>query len=57
LGHIVLVENPSHNLDGDFFYPKLNRKLPFAGISFIKKRCFLFGVWGGEDLPRSFFDG
>jgi len=56
LGHIVLVENPSHNLDGDFFYPKLNRKLTFAGIGYYKKEMFSNLEYGRRRLAPVLFE-
>lgn len=44
--HLVMVNNPSHNTDGDFYFnghdlhPKQGCKLTFSGIAIYRKRFF-----------------
>jgi len=56
LGHIVLVDNPPHNPEGDFFYPKLNKKLTFAGIGYYKKELFDGLEYGKRRLAPILFE-
>lgn len=43
LAHLILVENPEHNKDGDFEYK--NAKYTFSGIGYYSKKMF-------ENLPK-----
>lgn len=56
LGHIVLVDNPPHNPNGDFLYPKLNRKLTFSGIGYYKKELFSKLEYGKRRLAPILFE-
>jgi MurNAc alpha-1-phosphate uridylyltransferase len=44
--HLVMVDNPSHNTDGDFYFtefglhPKQGQKLTFSGIALYRKSFF-----------------
>jgi MurNAc alpha-1-phosphate uridylyltransferase len=47
--HLVMVNNPSHNLDGDFYFtghdlhPNLGNKLTFSGMA-VYNKCFFAQV-------------
>jgi MurNAc alpha-1-phosphate uridylyltransferase len=56
LGDIVLVDNPPHNRDGDFYYPKLDKKLTFAGIGYYKKELFEGLEYGKRRLAPILFE-
>jgi MurNAc alpha-1-phosphate uridylyltransferase len=43
LAHLILVDNPEHNKDGDFEYK--NSKYTFSGIGYYNKKMF-------ENLPK-----
>jgi len=40
LAHLVLVENPEHNLKGDFLLTGRDEKYTFSGIGYYHKRLF-----------------
>jgi len=40
LAHLVLVENPEHNLKGDFLLTGTDEKYTFSGIGYYSKRLF-----------------
>jgi MurNAc alpha-1-phosphate uridylyltransferase len=55
--HLVMVNNPDHNLDGDFYFteyglhPKHGCKLTFSGIAMYRKSFFTQIDVGVEPLP------
>jgi len=55
LGHIILVDNPPHNPNGDFLYPKLDKKLTFAGIGYYSKELFSGLEYGKRRLAPILF--
>ncbi len=38
LAHLILIDNPQHNKDGDFYFK--NKKLTFSGIGIYSKKLF-----------------
>jgi len=40
LAHLILVENPEHNLKGDFLLTETDEKYTFSGIGYYSKRLF-----------------
>jgi len=56
LGHIVLVDNPLHNQNGDFFYPPSSQKLTFAGIGYYSKKMFNDLEYGKRRLAPILFN-
>ena len=40
LAHLVLVKNPEHNLEGDFFLAETEKKYTFSGIAYYAKSFF-----------------
>jgi MurNAc alpha-1-phosphate uridylyltransferase len=40
LAHIILVDNPPHNLGGDFYLDGTDRKYTFSGIGYYSKKMF-----------------
>ena len=40
LAHLILVDNPPHNLDGDFYLSDTNKRYTFSGIGYYSKEMF-----------------
>ncbi|MCK5853814.1 MAG: nucleotidyltransferase family protein [Sulfurovaceae bacterium] len=40
LAHLILIDNPKHNLDGDFFLTHTQQKYTFSGIAYYSKNMF-----------------
>jgi len=40
IAHLILVENPEHNLKGDFFLTRTDERYTFAGIGYYSKHLF-----------------
>jgi len=54
LAHLILIDNPPHNPNGDFVYG-LNR-YTFSGIAYYSKRMFEFLEYGKRSLPPLLFE-
>lgn len=70
LAHLVLVKNPNHNLNGDFFLTGTEEKYTFSGIGYYSKALFegikygklplaplLFNVADTNKLRTEYFEG
>lgn len=56
LGHLILVKNPQHNLDGDFFLTGTESKYTFSGIGFYSKSLFSSLNYGKSSLAALLFE-
>ena len=54
--HLVLVENPEHNLEGDFFLSKTDEKYTFSGIGYYSKNLFENLGYGKASLAPLLFE-
>lgn len=70
VAHLVLVENPEHNLKGDFFLTGSKEKYTFSGIGYYSKKLFntlnygkaplaplLFEAVKNQSLSTEYYDG
>lgn len=70
LAHLILIDNPKHNLKGDFFLDGTEEKYTFSGIGYYSKQMFsdlaygkqalaplLFKAIGEEKLSTEYYDG
>ncbi len=70
LVHLILVNNPEHNLEGDFFLGESNKKYTFSGIGYYSKDFFeglsssksplaplLFNAVEEKMLETEYYDG
>ena len=57
LAHLILVENPEHNLKGDFLLTGAELKYTFSGIGYYAKRLFQGLNYGKSPLAPLLFDG
>ncbi len=55
LAHIVLIDNPPHNIDGDFYLDKTNNKYTFSGIGYYSKEMFKDLKYGKRKLAPLLF--
>jgi len=56
LCHLILVENPQHNPQGDFFLTDTDKKYTFSGIGYYKKALFSTLGYGKAALAPLLFD-
>jgi len=56
LAHLVLVENPEHNLKGDFLLTGTDEKYTFSGIAYYSKRLFENLSYGKAALAPLLFE-
>jgi MurNAc alpha-1-phosphate uridylyltransferase len=55
LAHLVLIENPPHNLKGDFFLDGTEKRYTFSGIGYYSKEMFNSLVYGKQALAPLLF--
>jgi len=55
LAHLVLIDNPEHNLKGDFFLDGSEEKYTFSGIGYYSKELFLGLNYGKQSLAPLLF--
>jgi len=55
LAHLVLIDNPEHNLKGDFFLDDSEEKYTFSGIGYYSKELFLGLNYGKQSLAPLLF--
>jgi len=55
LAHLILVDNPEHNLSGDFFLINSKEKYTFSGIGYYSKKMFEELSYGRESLAPLLF--
>jgi MurNAc alpha-1-phosphate uridylyltransferase len=56
LSHLVLVQNPEHNPQGDFVLSGTNDKYTFSGIGYYKKELFANLKYGKAPLAPLLFE-
>ena len=56
LGHLILIENPPHNQEGDFSLNGEDRKYTFSGVGYYSKRMFENLPYGKRGLAPLLFD-
>ena len=56
LTHLLLVANPEHNLEGDFFLTGTEEKYTFAGIGYYSKKLFVNLDHGKQALAPLLFE-
>ncbi|CAA6825948.1 MAG: Glucose-1-phosphate thymidylyltransferase (EC [uncultured Sulfurovum sp.] len=56
LAHLILVENPEHNVEGDFFLTGTKEKYTFSGIGYYSKRLFSNLKYGKQALAPLLFE-
>lgn len=57
LAHLVLIDNPEHNLSGDFFLSGTLDKYTFSGIGYYSKEMFKNLEYGKQPLAPLLFNG
>jgi len=55
LAHLVLIDNPQHNPNGDFFLTNSNLKYTFSGIGYYSKKMFQGLEYGKQALAPLLF--
>jgi len=55
LAHLILVDNPEHNPNGDFFLMNSKEKYTFAGIAYYSKKMFQDLEYGKQSLVPLLF--
>lgn len=55
LAHLVLIDNPPHNLDGDFILDGTDKKYTFSGIGYYSKELFRDLEYGKRALAPLLF--
>ncbi|MCK4441359.1 MAG: nucleotidyltransferase family protein [Sulfurovaceae bacterium] len=55
LAHLILIDNPPHNLNGDFLLDKTDQKYTFAGIGYYSKKLFERLEYGKRALAPLLF--
>ena len=55
LAHLVLIDNPEHNLDGDFLLDGTDNKYTFSGIGYYSKEMFKDLDYGKQGLAPLLF--
>jgi len=55
LAHLVLIDNPPHNLNGDFLLDGTDKKYTFAGIGYYSKKLFERWEYGKRALAPLLF--
>ena len=56
LGHLILIENPPHNQEGDFSLEEEDRKYTFSGVGYYSKRMFEHLSYGKRGLAPLLFN-
>jgi len=56
LAHLVLIDNPQHNPDGDFYLSKSDLKYTFSGIGYYSKKMFQDLEYGKQSLAPLLFE-
>ncbi len=56
LAHLILVKNPEHNLEGDFYLRGTEEKYTFSGIGYYTKRLFEGVSYGKSPLAPLLFE-
>ncbi len=56
LAHLVLIDNPEHNLKGDFFLDGTSDKYTFSGIGYYNKAMFNGLTYGKQGLAPLLFN-
>ena len=56
LAKLILVKNPEHNLDGDFYLTGTQQKYTFSGIGYYSKEMFKGLEYGRQPLAPLLFD-
>jgi len=56
LAHLVLVDNPKHNPDGDFLLTNTQQTYTFSGIAYYSKKMFKDLAYGKQSLAPLLFD-
>ena len=55
LAHLILVNNPKHNLEGDFYLSNRLDKYTFSGIGYYSKKMFTELTFGKQALAPLLF--
>lgn len=55
LAHIILIDNPSHNVKGDFILDGTSQKYTFSGIGYYSKKMFKDLKYGKSRLAPLLF--
>jgi len=55
LAHLVLIDNPEHNPNGDFFLDESENKYTFSGIGYYSKEMFNDLTYGKQGLAPLLF--
>ena len=56
LAKLILVKNPEHNLDGDFYLTGTQEKYTFSGIGYYSKKMFKNLKYGKQPLAPILFN-
>ena len=56
LAHLVLIDNPKHNPDGDFLLTNTKQKYTFSGIAYYSKKMFNGLDYGKQSLVPLLFE-
>ena len=56
LAHLVLIDNPVHNLKGDFLLDEKEEKYTFSGIGYYSKEMFKDLTYGKQGLAPILFN-
>jgi len=56
LAHLILVENPEHNLEGDFFLTGTENRFTYSGIGYYSKHMFKELSYGKAALAPLLFE-
>jgi MurNAc alpha-1-phosphate uridylyltransferase len=56
LAHLVLVDNPPHNSEGDFYLTGTEKKYTFSGIGYYSKKLFEDLDYGKQPLAPLLFE-
>ena len=56
LAHLILVDNPEHNPNGDFFLINSKERYTFSGIGYYSKKMFNHLEYGKQSLAPLLFE-
>jgi len=56
LAHLILVDNPKHNPDGDFLLTNSSKRYTFSGIGYYSKKMFEGLAYGKQALAPLLFE-